>query len=326
MFRRKLENRVTGPTAEAGNIAAGNLTGVPNDEVFAQPQRPQRKRELQDSLNHYLYHPLAWQLARQLAKTPLTPNMVSVAGAGFVVAAGMVYSAGSVLGWGWHGALLGMALHMAWHVIDGADGDLARITGRTSPLGELVDGLCDYISHIVLYLILGWVLMREIGWGAWPLTIAAGISHAVQSNHVESQRRSYQWWVYSVPWLNTSQTNGSAGEIKSALGWIVAGYLRLAAGLAPYARRIDAAVAAAQGNDAELERIRSAVLRESPALLRICTILGPNPRAIVLGLSMLAGSPLWYFLYQAVWLNGLLVWSVWAHNAAARRTAAVIGG
>ena len=44
------------------------------------PKRPMRPRELQDPLNHYLYHPLAWQLARRLAATPLTPNMVSVCG------------------------------------------------------------------------------------------------------------------------------------------------------------------------------------------------------------------------------------------------------
>ena len=31
------------------------------------PVRPLRPREMQDALNFYLYHPLAWQLARVLA-------------------------------------------------------------------------------------------------------------------------------------------------------------------------------------------------------------------------------------------------------------------
>ena len=56
-------------------------------------KRPQRPRELQDPLNHYLYHPLAWQLARLLAPTPLTPNMVSVIGGCCVVAAAFAYAA-----------------------------------------------------------------------------------------------------------------------------------------------------------------------------------------------------------------------------------------
>ena len=113
-------------------------------------KRPARAREMQDALNHYIYHPLAWQLARALAPTPLTPNMVSVFGGLLVVAAGAVYFTTSGPLW----AILGMALHLSWHVVDGADGDLARITGKTSPLGELVDGICDYVSHIVLYVLL----------------------------------------------------------------------------------------------------------------------------------------------------------------------------
>ena len=76
------------------------------------PVRPQRPRELQDGLNYYLYHPLAWQLARLLAKTPLTPNMVSVGGAMLVVAASAAYVS---LAWPLSAAL-GMALHMSWQI------------------------------------------------------------------------------------------------------------------------------------------------------------------------------------------------------------------
>ena len=121
------------------------------------PQRPQRPRELQDPLNYYLYHPLAWQLARLLARTPLTPNTVSVLGAAMVVAAGAAYTE---LAWP-VSAALGMALHMGWHVVDGADGDLARLTGRSSPIGEMVDGLCDYLSHAVLYILLAFWLQAS---------------------------------------------------------------------------------------------------------------------------------------------------------------------
>lgn len=280
-------------------------------------QRPRRPRELQDSLNHYVYHPLAWRLARQLARTPITPNMVSVVGGMFVVAAAVAYAQP----WWPVSALLGMALHMGWHVVDGADGDLARMTGRSSPLGELVDGLCDYLSHIVLYIVLAWLLQQQIGPIAWFYTVLAGASHIVQANHVEVQRRSYQWWVYGVPWLRNTQGQGAARQIKSVFGFIVDAYLRLAVGMTPHAQRIDEAVAAAKDVPEELHRIRGHVQEEAPALLRILKVLGPNPRAIVLGLSMLAGSPLYYFLYQTVVLNLLLAFSVRRHNAAAQRIA-----
>ena len=285
------------------------------------PQAPKRPRELQDTLNYRLYHPLAWRLALLLAKTPLTPNMVSVIGGCFVVAAGVVY----VQPWGWPGALLGLVLHMTWHIVDGADGDLARITGRTSPLGELVDGVCDYASHIVLYFILGWLLAQHIGhaW-AWPIMVAAGVSHFVQANHVEVQRRQYQWWVYRVPWLRNTH-KGETRTGRFGFAQIVTGYLQLASGMTPDALKIDASVEAALGNGAALDRIAGEVRSEAPPLLRLLKVLGPNPRAITLGLSMLAGSPLWYFLYQAVVLNALMAVSVMRHTAAARRIAAKIG-
>ena len=309
---------MTGPAATA-----------PTSASKAPAKRPQRPRELQDALNFHLYHPLAWQLARLLARTPITPNMVSVIGGGFVVAAAVAYAQD----WYPAAAALGMLLHMTWHVVDGADGDLARMTGRSSPIGEMVDGACDYLSHIVLYLVLGTLLSREIGAAGWWWMLAAGLSHIVQSNHVEVQRRQYQWWVYGTPWIRlTHEAEGSATR-KSVLGGLVSAYLQLATGLTPHALRIDAAVDAAKNDPARLEVIRNVVRAEAPPLLRICKILGPNPRAIVLGIAMIASGvvggmtgkgPLWYFLYQSILLNVLLVWSVTAHNAAAKRIAAKI--
>lgn len=285
------------------------------------PERPRRPREMQDPLNHYLYHPLAWKLALRLARTPLTPNMVSVIGAGFVIAAAVVYAQP----WWPYSALLGLALHMTWHVVDGADGDLARITGRSSPTGEMVDGLCDYASHIVLYFVLGYLLAAQIGGVAWAFMTVAGISHIVQSNHVEVQRRQYQWWVYGVPWLRNTHKSDS-DTARSGFAGLVSFYLALASGMTPHALKVDDAVAEAGDRDpAALNRIRAAVRAEAPPLLFLCKLLGPNPRAIVLGLSMLAGSPVWYFIYQAVVLNLLLAISVIRHNRAAERIAARIG-
>lgn len=285
-------------------------------------KRPVRAREMQDALNHYIYHPLAWQLARLLAPTPITPNMVSVFGGLLVVAAGGIYWSTSGPLW----AMVGMLLHVSWHVVDGADGDLARITGRTSPLGELVDGICDYVSHIVLYVLLALVLTRAIGpaW-AWFWTLAAGASHIVQANHVEVQRRFYQHWTYGTPWLhNSSGGDGKLFRDKGGIGWllrvVVAGYLRLAAGMSPNALRIDAAVTHAMANDpALLEKIRAEVQKEQRPLLSLLRYLGPNPRAILLGFSMIAGTPLWYFVYLSVALNLLLMLSVRLHDAAAGR-------
>ncbi|MDE1917218.1 MAG: CDP-alcohol phosphatidyltransferase family protein [Sphingomonadales bacterium] len=298
------------------------------------PQRPMRPRELEDALNYYLYHPLAWRLALVLAKTPLTPNMVSVIGAMNVVAAAFVYAWGYAHGWGWPGAALGMALHMAWHVWDGADGDLARITGRASPIGEMVDGICDYASHVVMYFCLGWIAYQQITvWtGSWliglialPLMLAAGVSHVIQANHVEVQKRSYQWWVYAKPWIRQTRDKADESTKKGASGALVSLYMYVGGKFATNTPLIDEAVDEAQGDPARLEVIRAAARLEAPRLLAILKVLGPNPRAVLLGVSMLAGSPLWFFLWQTVLLNLALKASIRMHNAAALRILAAIG-
>lgn len=276
---------------------------------------PKRPRELEDWLNFRIYHPLAWQLAKVLSHTPISPNMVSVVGGLMVVAAGIAYAQPAGLSYPWSAAL-GMALHMSWHVVDGADGDLARLTGKASPVGEMVDGICDYGSHIVLYFILAALLQAQIGWLAWPIMAVAGISHIVQSNHIEVQRRSYQWWYYDKPWLKTTHSGEDAATRKGGLGGLASAYLAVAAGVTPITGALDAEKERRSGDPAAMERFRGAIAAQVPPLARIWRYLGPNPRAIVLGLGMFAGSPIWFFAYQAVVLNVLLVFSIRAHNRA----------
>ena len=280
--------------------------------------RPMRPAELEDGLNRWLYHPLAWQLARLWARTPLTPNQVSVLGAGTVIAAGAFYVAPLWNGPAWPlSAGLGMALHMAWHVIDGSDGDLARMTGRTSPKGEMVDGLCDYLSHVVLYLMLGALLGQTLGGWAWAIVVPTGVAHAVQSNHVEAQRRFYLHWIYRKPWLHNQRP-----KLTAPLDWLVSLYLRVAEGATPSALAIDDAILAAKDDPARLERLRALIRVEAAPLLQLEKWLGANSRAIALGLSMLlTQGPVPYFAYVGLWMTALLALSVALHNRAWRRIA-----
>ena len=100
-----------------------------------------RPRELEDPLNFYVYHPLARRLARLLVPTGISPNAVSVMSLAASCRRHLALYAASP---GRPNALIGFAFMLLWHVVDGADGDLARMTGRASATGELVDGVCDY--------------------------------------------------------------------------------------------------------------------------------------------------------------------------------------
>jgi hypothetical protein len=274
---------------------------------------------MEDPLNRYFYHPLAGRLARLLQPTGISPNAVSVAGMLSVWAAAWCYAA---LNWPL-GALLGFALLLLWHVLDGADGDLARMTGKSSPTGELVDGACDYSAQILMYFVLAAILDDRIGGWAWPLAVLAGISHLAQTNHAETHRRSYLWWAYGVPWLKHARASGdkvfrTRNWFGRGFAWLARGYLGLGAAMAPWSARLDGLVDAAAGDPARLARIRRLVRRTAGVSLRFEKTLGPNPRTILLGAAMLAGSPLWFFLGEIALLNAILVASVIHHNSVGR--------
>ena len=296
--------------------------------IGAQPIRPPSGRvpELEDPLNKYIYHPLAFRLARVLQPTGTSPNMVSVASGALICIAAVFYT-----GVAWPiGALAGFACHLAWHVADGADGDLARLTGKASPIGEFVDGAADYLGHIFMYLLLAAMLDDTfVGEWAWPLATLAGASRIVQSNHTETQRREFLWRVYGIPWLRTQRTAGK--RVFSEQGWfsrnsarVVRGYLLLGESMAPCSAPIDRLIEAASGDPERQADMRQRVRQASRASLTFQKALGANPRTILLGCSMIAGTPLWYFLIEGVALNGVLAISVVYHNAVERRLYATL--
>lgn len=277
-----------------------------------------KPRELQGFLNRTLYHPAARRLAAFLANTPVTPNMVSVSGAVMVVTAGVLYA--------WVGTpaaiAAGFVIHLLWHVVDGADGDLARMTGRASPIGEMIDGMCDYFGHIALYLLLAGALDDALGWTAWAIALAAGFSRMVQSVFAESSRRSYQWWAYGVPWI---QQNKSAATGLGLTGFMTRLYLGASDLLNGATRTVNALVTSAEVDPVERQRIARLARESGPQFLALPAVLGANPRTIILGVSMIAGTPLWFFLVEVTLLNVVLVAAVLRQHAQCRRLVALIG-
>jgi phosphatidylglycerophosphate synthase len=274
----------------------------------------ERRPELNDWLNRRVYHPLAKRLALGLATTSVTPNQLSVAGGFCVILAGVCYA----LTGGLTGALAGFGLHLAWHVLDGADGDLARLTGKASPLGEAIDGIADYFSHIVLYCMVGWMLMGHFGPAVWLAIVGAGVSRIFQASHLEERRREYEYWAYGRSWI---RNNGIKPKTKHERG--VAALVNLYLSVSDRTRDGGGTVESLHGQVVEdavaLAQFRASARRQLAPLLGRLQLLGANQRTIVLGILMVAGHPIGYFLYELSVLNLALLWSIRAHRRAAAR-------
>ncbi|MDY7099209.1 MAG: CDP-alcohol phosphatidyltransferase family protein [Pseudomonadota bacterium] len=267
------------------------------------PAMGARPAELEDWLNARLYHPLSARLAAVLSRTPVTPNMVSVTGGLSVLLAAYLYTREAGLVW----PVLGLIVHMAWHVIDGADGDLARMTGRASELGEIVDGASDYASHFILYFAVGFTFGSELfGPALAPLggfiIVTAGFARIPQSAFYETQRRQYQAWVYGKPWLRASHN----GAVRNGVFSISARtYLALSNSLACGGERVDAVLEALPPNDQEEAR---ALIREAMIpLLQRQSVLSSNYRTLVFGAAMIAGVPALIVVFELIALTVVLI-------------------
>jgi len=91
----------------------------------------------------YLNRPVSAALSRQLVKTSITPNQISVA----TLVIGLL-SAGLAATGGYLPFLFSGILFQFASILDGADGEVAKLTFRTSRRGEWIDTVCDQVSYV----------------------------------------------------------------------------------------------------------------------------------------------------------------------------------
>src|SRR5580658_1126031 len=121
----------------------------------AEPIR--RTTEIEEITNLYLIHPLAGRLVPFFARLRITPNVVSVAGMLFGILAAFAYYRYADVRF----AITGFVLMIAWHVMDGADGQLARFTHSYSHFGKVLDGIADIVTFLAVYTALALSLSRQ---------------------------------------------------------------------------------------------------------------------------------------------------------------------
>jgi archaetidylinositol phosphate synthase len=110
-------------------------------------------------------HRGARTVIRPLVGTPVTPNHVTTLRLLSGVAAAGAFAAGSP-GWqAWGGVIF-----LASMVLDRADGELARLTGASSPWGHRYDLVTDAVCNVLAFVGLG-IGLREGLFGSWSIAM-----------------------------------------------------------------------------------------------------------------------------------------------------------
>jgi archaetidylinositol phosphate synthase len=128
---------------------------------------------LEPSISHNTWiHRLARVAVRPLARTNVTPNQITTLRLGAGLVAGAAFAMGDMSWTYWGSAIFVLAMFL-----DRADGDLARMTGRTSPWGHTYDLVSDAFCNAWAFVGIGIGLHGGIlGNWAIPLGVLAGLA------------------------------------------------------------------------------------------------------------------------------------------------------
>jgi len=113
---------------------------------------------------------LARMLVLPLAHLGLHPNAVTVLSLAFGATSALLF-AFAMDGWAWLAALLFMAAVLADH----GDGELARMTGKTSVLGHRLDYIVGTINYAMLFIGLG-LGLADSALGDWAILLGVAVA------------------------------------------------------------------------------------------------------------------------------------------------------
>lgn len=237
-------------------------------------------------------------------KMGMTPNFVSILSliAGFI---------GGVLFY-WNDFWLNLAgvlliiLSMIW---DCTDGQLARLTHKTSVIGRLLDGIATVACYVAAYIALGLRMQHECipftdtlwgGW-VWAMIVPIGlICHAGQDRMADYYRNLHL--------LFFTRGDGSEFDRSKALYeqfrtekesvfkrfylFMYANYTKMQE---QYSPRLQKFLAVAGDDGKYPEPVRECFLTESRKYIQLTNLLTINFRAIVMFLLVLIGQYAFYF-------------------------------
>lgn len=273
------------------------------------PQEIRRTVEIEEFTNRYFIHPISGWLVPWFHRLDIHPNTVSLTGAASGVLAGLFYYHYDAVA----ATIAGFILMIIWHIMDGADGQLARLSGKVTASGYVIDGICDYVTFIVVYVSLATRLSESLGRWVWIVVISAGLSHIVQSAAFELQRAAYNQWAGRkafAPAAAVAAQRATRGQASPFLPFrlLAQGYEAVQAPFHPVDVNLRQQLlklghttpdGADQVAGKYREIFRSAVLRWSWQ--------SANNRTIAIFLACFIGHPMLYFLHEIFILNAGLV-------------------
>ena len=289
-----------------------------------------KSKDTEEWLDIWFTRPVGLLFARMFGAMGVHPNVVTVISIFLGVFAGFCWWH-VTMGW----TILGIMMLMLANFLDSADGQLARMTGKKTLWGRLLDGFAGDLWFASIYIFLAVRLTFEpmpFGggrvWGIWIWIlefVSSILFHSRQAGLADYYRNIYLLFHGDSSELNDStelagQQRGTPWRERwfwKIWLFFYQGYTRTQERMTPCFQEFRSALRDKYGDEIPPELGRE-FCRRTYGLLKWTNISTFNTRAIVLYITLLVGMPWIYFIFELTVMNVIFFGMRAAHEKVCR--------
>ena len=253
--------------------------------------------DMEELLDIWFFHPIGFEIAKFAAGRKMTAMHVTY----FGMAAGM--AGGSMLARPLT-AFAGIMLMIFSSILDSADGQLARMTGQTSLLGRILDGVTGYLMFACAYIGLAlWYTSEHPGaYWIFGLMIAAGISTALQSSLYDYYRTAFAKITASGRIADDEKSEELAGAVRFLYDFY-GSYQKMFAG--SHIKLMDSLCEKYPRGILD-EKGRETYKQANIHVIHGWNMLGDNMRLAAAATAVFMNNPEWYFFFIIGTMNAVM--------------------
>lgn len=296
-------------------------------------QASMKSKDTEEWLDVYFTRPIGLVFAVFWNKLGVHPNAITILSIFLGVGAGFMFYHTDL----WHN-ILGVVLLMLANFCDSTDGQMARLTGKKTLIGRMLDGFSGDLWFLAIYVALCLRMQGQFipgtntqwGIGIWVLAFVAGVlCHSPQSSLADYYRQIHLFFLKGKEGseLDNYRQQRAVYESLPKEKWLdrlffynYANYCKSQERRTPrfqeFFKQYNASGSGERGTRSE---IAEQFIAGSRPLMKFTNILTFNVRAITIYATCLLNIPWLYFLVEIIVMSLLYIYMHHRHESLCQR-------
>ncbi len=291
--------------------------------------------DTEEWLDVHFTRPIGLVFALFWNKLGVHPNAITILSIFLGVGAGVMFYHTD---W-WHN-VAGVLLLMFANFCDSTDGQMARLTGKKTLIGRMLDGFSGDLWFFAIYLAICLRLMpqemplTDMKWGIWIWLLAAMagfLCHSPQSSLADYYRQIHLWFLKGTAGSELDRSGQQRTIYESLRGkrghfwerkfyYNYANYCKSQERRTPRFQRLYQQLTEKYGDIANVpEALKERFLAGSRPLMKYTNILTFNVRAICIYVTCLSDCPWVYLLIEITVMTALYIYMHKKHEDLCRK-------